>query len=391
MRGHNQDSEGRRPVFSRGADGRLHAGSNRVTPPARPEPEEPAQRKEPPVLSLPPALHTSPLKPSDTSGYTQSRLRSQLRPEQPQTSPTAPMPPAPLHPAADISHDIGDLWSEQERIRLQEDWEEEERKRERRKRRKELFRKKLTGINGATPPAAASPVRPQAGAASSTGMTRPSGTPVQPKEITVNISLPNMPKVALPKVRMPAVSLPRVSKGRMVAAGVLLAAVVGGFTVYGFVQNRDNDTVKTAADSASVNGVSIKELQASKQTSKPDYKTVLPNGNSIEAYGAWVRVSPPDKNAVYAYADKLNGVLINVSEQPLPSTFRADTYSSLLELAKQYSANTTLQAGATTAYIGTSAKGPQSVLFVKEDLLIMIKSASRIPNEKWQEYIQSLR
>lgn len=122
----------------------------------------------------------------------------------------------------------------------------------------------------------------------------------------------------------------------------------------------------------------------------PTYHTVLPGGKSANELGGWRRVSPPGKDPVFAYDDEINNVPISVSQQPLPASFKTETASHVADLAKSYNANTKVNAGDTTVYIGTSSKGPQSVIFAKENLLVLIKSQKSIDNNAWTEYIQSL-
>jgi hypothetical protein len=122
----------------------------------------------------------------------------------------------------------------------------------------------------------------------------------------------------------------------------------------------------------------------------PDYDTVLPSGKTIDDLGGWIRVSPPNRNAVYAYADKIGGVRVDVSEQPLPPSFKANTPEQMARLAQSYAANGTLTAAGTTVYIGTSAKGPQSLILSEKGLLILIKSASPLADKEWIKYINSL-
>jgi hypothetical protein len=116
----------------------------------------------------------------------------------------------------------------------------------------------------------------------------------------------------------------------------------------------------------------------------------LPTGKSIQQLGGWARVSPNDKNPVYAYVDTVKGVKINVSEQPLPSTFQTDPEGSLATLASQFNANQKIDLGDATAYLGNASDGVQSVIFAKDNLLVLIRAASQLPNDSWIEYIDSL-
>ncbi len=123
----------------------------------------------------------------------------------------------------------------------------------------------------------------------------------------------------------------------------------------------------------------------------PEYKTYLPAGKNIESYGGWTRVSPPDRNPVYAYSDTIFGTPINVSQQPLPKEFKPDTADQVAELAKGYHADHFITVKDTKVYIGTSAKGPQSVIFVKGETLILIKSSAKLSDDQWTSFVDSLR
>lgn len=121
-----------------------------------------------------------------------------------------------------------------------------------------------------------------------------------------------------------------------------------------------------------------------------EYQTVLPTGKSITELGGWRRVSPPTGDPVYAYNDTIDGISISVSQQPLPQSFSNDSVGQLAELAKQFNATTKLDRGNTTIYVGTSAKGPQSALMVKNGLLILIKSQEKVSDNAWAKYAQAL-
>lgn len=125
-------------------------------------------------------------------------------------------------------------------------------------------------------------------------------------------------------------------------------------------------------------------------TFTPSISTVLPKGKSIQSLGGWNLVSPAGNDPVYAYVDSINGVAITVSQQTLPKSLQQDTDAKVAELAKAYSATNKIAAGEVSVYIGTNAKGPQSVIFTKEGLLIMIKSKGTIKESDWATYIQSL-
>jgi len=122
----------------------------------------------------------------------------------------------------------------------------------------------------------------------------------------------------------------------------------------------------------------------------PDYQTILPVDKSIEQLGGWKRVGPPKGEAIFAFSDKVDNVRIDVTEQPLPESFKSGTASKVSDLALGYAANTKLTSDDTTIYVGTSIKGKQSVILTKYNLLILIKSQNRIDDDSWKDYIRKL-
>lgn len=93
---------------------------------------------------------------------------------------------------------------------------------------------------------------------------------------------------------------------------------------------------------------------------------------------------------MFAYVDTIGGIPITVSEQPLPEAFNNDTDNQLQGLAKDYNANRFITVENAKVYIGTSTKGPQSLILSKKSLLILIKSAATLHDEQWSTYIKSL-
>lgn len=127
-----------------------------------------------------------------------------------------------------------------------------------------------------------------------------------------------------------------------------------------------------------------------RSTNAPNYATILPDGKSIAQLGGWKRVSPPNKDPVFAYLDTIDGVAISVSEQPLPKSFLNDPAGQTAELAKNYNATDKVMSGATAVYIGTNIKGPQSVVLTKDNVLVLIKSAGKIEDISWTNYVALL-
>lgn len=122
----------------------------------------------------------------------------------------------------------------------------------------------------------------------------------------------------------------------------------------------------------------------------PDYDTILPKDKDIAVLGGWTRVSPPDGNPVFAYVDTINDKTISVSQQPLPDEFKEDTADQVAQLAQNFNAGERITIDETTVHIGTSSDGPQSLIFHKNNLLILIKSKETIETDQWAAYINSL-
>lgn len=154
-----------------------------------------------------------------------------------------------------------------------------------------------------------------------------------------------------------------------ITVGVLLALIIGILAI-----------VNAPTPTKTADGV----------VQKLDYATILPEGSSISQLGGWKRVSPPNEDPVFAYTDTVAKVSISVSQQPLPASFKGDVSNKVAELAKRFNATSTIDADGSKVYIGTSAKGPQSLIFTKNNLLILIKSQGKVEDKTWQAYINSL-
>ncbi len=126
----------------------------------------------------------------------------------------------------------------------------------------------------------------------------------------------------------------------------------------------------------------------SQQTETADFDYSLPKGGK-EALDAPVRYDSTRK--VVNYKDTIGGVEITISQQPLPAGFETDTEAKVKKTAEDFSATKVLATANPTAYIGTSIKGPQTVIFSKKKLLVFIQSAQAIDDHDWAEYITNLQ
>ncbi|MGB4967321.1 MAG: hypothetical protein WBO35_03920 [Candidatus Saccharimonadales bacterium] len=168
---------------------------------------------------------------------------------------------------------------------------------------------------------------------------------------------------------------------RLQHAGIALALIACIF-IFNQIFSRHSSTTPTTQ---------TVESGAPLPKETPTFSTVLPSGKSAEDLGGWRRVSPSDRNPVYAYPDTVAGVSVIVSEQPIPDDFKSDLSGSIEKLSDGYSAGRIFDVDGTLVHIGKSAKGPQSLIFTKRDLLILIKSTSTVSDDQWKTYIRSLR
>ena len=190
-----------------------------------------------------------------------------------------------------------------------------------------------------------------------------------------------LPKIALPSFASVSVYAHRLLSGKRTVVVVRLAAIaVIGYLAVGAIITQLN-SAKNSEHASSM----------TKSYASPEYATVLPNGKSANEFGGWRRVSPAKDTPVYAYADTIDGVQVSVSEQPLPAAFAGDPGDKVADLAEKFNATDKIDAGNTVIYVGTSAKGPQSAILTKNNLLVLIKSEKKISDSAWSAYAASLR
>jgi|GEM_PF-1332888 len=172
----------------------------------------------------------------------------------------------------------------------------------------------------------------------------------------------------------------KISKRRFTAGLILLficILLVGGYTLF----------APHPAEVVNVNKQPVKK-EPGLIPGKPEYAVLAPVGKTVQDLNGWIR---SDKNPLFVYIDKIGDIQINVSQQPIPEEFMPDVDTQVEKFAKAYKANSKITIGTTVVYIGSTVKGPQSVIFTKNDLLILIASSDKIENDQWIQYINSLQ
>jgi hypothetical protein len=165
-----------------------------------------------------------------------------------------------------------------------------------------------------------------------------------------------------------------------IAAVIIISAAVGTYTLLS--AKKVSDDIPTPASTSAA--------PTRLQQGTPDFSPVLPGDKKIEDFGGWTRVSPSSSVPVYAFADVLDNSPIRVSQQPIPQGFKGDEDEQVKTLALDFNAREVVMVDKIPVYIGTSVKGPQSLIFVKNNLLILIRSSVKIDPSIWSTYISSL-
>lgn len=212
---------------------------------------------------------------------------------------------------------------------------------------------------------------------------KPSHGPAPTKTIEIKVSLPPLPR------RLPPASsvitlinrIPELNRRTLLIGSISLVALSAVLTANALMNGRQ------AGGSEALGAHPLDRLERG----TPSFPTVLPKGKTAEQLGGWTRVSPPQGEAVYAYTDTIDRIPISVSQQPLPAELRQNTAAKVEEMAYSFSATEKMTVGRTTLYIGSSSNGPQSVILVKDDLLVLMKSTAPISSKKWGDYAASLR
>ena len=101
------------------------------------------------------------------------------------------------------------------------------------------------------------------------------------------------------------------------------------------------------------------------------------------------QVAYDSTKGVAVYSIKLKDRNLVVSQQLLPEGFKSDPTSRLKTLAETIYAKDAIAGKNSTAYLGTSIKGPQTLVFVTNELLVFIKSDGKIDNDQWRTLLDS--
>jgi hypothetical protein len=128
-------------------------------------------------------------------------------------------------------------------------------------------------------------------------------------------------------------------------------------------------------------------LSDSVQVTAPTFKPLLPDGDTSKSES----LKYDTNRKVMTYTDTIDQVSVTISQQQLPEAFKTDTDSQVEKMAKNFNATEIINESNPKSYLGTSIKGPQTAIFVKNGVLVFIQSARTIDKHSWAAYITKLQ
>ena len=195
--------------------------------------------------------------------------------------------------------------------------------------------------------------------------------------VSINISVPKFKKPQLKQLRD---KLPKELPYKLTykKLGIGSAALIGVLIIGGVAINARSGKGSGSNDPKGV--LSASDQNPAFTVLKPSDGAAKPSDNRYDG-----------QKKVASYKDSIGGVEITISQQQLPGGFQDNTEEKVKKLAQDFSANEVLSTANPTAYLGTSIKGPQTVIFTKNGLLVFIQSTKGIDNHDWASYITSLK
>lgn len=175
-----------------------------------------------------------------------------------------------------------------------------------------------------------------------------------------------------------------IAKGRKTVKLSLVAVLIlVGIVGYKQFNSSTSDTLgdsMTISSSAPASGIELPRED-------PVFSILYPVGRSPADYDV-VRISPEGADASYTYLDRFtdDGTVFKVTQQGVPDNF------DLAKTATDFQATSIIQLDEYVVYHGYSEKGrTQSLLFIKNEKLVTIRSPQKFTDDQWAAYIISLK
>ncbi|MDO8336093.1 MAG: hypothetical protein Q7T74_04940 [Candidatus Saccharibacteria bacterium] len=171
----------------------------------------------------------------------------------------------------------------------------------------------------------------------------------------------------------------------------VLAVTLMMLVIKGNIKENQNTTdtlgISSQGNTASTANAS-KDLEV---VDKAEFEVLLPEGKSVDQLKL-VKVSPPNNEPVYTYLDSIDDADLKISQQKLPESFNKERDVKLKELTDSFQATNVIQIDEQKVYHGYSEKTKtQSLIFIKNNLLITIASSQQLTDDVWVGYILGLQ
>jgi hypothetical protein len=125
------------------------------------------------------------------------------------------------------------------------------------------------------------------------------------------------------------------------------------------------------------------------QPASPTFDTLVPNDDAKLTTSGNVAFNK--EKQVASFTDTIDEVPITVSQQALPERFQKNPKDELAKFAEDLNAREKIEVGNVTAYSGVSEKGPQTIVLIKNQVLLFITADKKLPQAQLIGYIDSLK
>jgi len=167
----------------------------------------------------------------------------------------------------------------------------------------------------------------------------------------------------------------------------LLVVFLGLATVFAVLGTGSNETDKAVLSvQEELNENPTRSQNEPVPLEKPaDFTLLLPSGVALDQLDVG-RVSPPDAELpAFAYIHELGESKLNITQQLVDNDFNIKT------VATAYNATDTISVDGAVLYHGYAEDGVQSVIFQKEQVLVLIRSSRLLSDEVWASFYTELK
>lgn len=173
----------------------------------------------------------------------------------------------------------------------------------------------------------------------------------------------------------------RIGKKYLALGSVSLILIMAGIVVGNKYLFSDKNEGAEVAGTSKTTASDVPE-----PTSDPQFEIVKPQGRDLPKE----KIAYDSKRNFAKYEDDINGTPITVSQQPLPESFKADPAGGVAKLARDFGATEELVTEDTKMYYGIDEKGPQTLIFTKNGVLIFIATSKEVEKLSLQVYAGNL-